>query len=233
MTFRFRPLLSLACALGVLVLIGLGTWQVQRLAWKTDLTERVERQAKGPPMALEALPAPPGAPETEYAHIAVTGGFLPDTAHLFGTYGGEPGWFVFQPFLPDDRAETVLVNRGFVRQDERAEIYELPDAPALTALVRRFESPRSLTAFLNVPPDPEGRSYYDRTRETLTGAFEPAPNRPFADYYLDSTLPTERPRGGSTRLDFSNRHLGYVFTWYGLALALAGVWAAMSWSRSR
>jgi len=50
------------------------------------------------------------------------------------------------------------------------------------------------------------------------------------DGYLDMVGETEGqwPKSGVTRLDFSNRHLEYAMTWYGLALTLVGVWFAFS-----
>ncbi|MBL4645698.1 MAG: SURF1 family protein, partial [Rhizobiales bacterium] len=46
-----------------------------------------------------------------------------------------------------------------------------------------------------------------------------------APYFIDeqSLRNGALPQGGETRVQFSNRHLGYVITWYGLALALMGV----------
>ena len=39
------------------------------------------------------------------------------------------------------------------------------------------------------------------------------------------------PRPGSTRINIPNRHLGYVITWYGLALALLGVYGFFLYAR--
>ena len=248
--FVFRPLLTAAVAAAFAVLLGLGTWQVARLAWKNDLIARTEALATRDPVPLGAYvasmaeAAEPGAPLPEYAHVSVTGGFVTDrTVHVNGTYGGRPGFYVFQPFKPDGPAlpgssgDIILVNRGFVASGYRRDAYELPDAEAMTGLVRYYEGP-SLATFLDVPPDPDGLTVYDRRRPTLTRPFRDlAPDYDadawFAPFYLDSTLPTEVPRGGTTRLDFSNRHLGYAITWYGLAGGLLAVFLLMSRERRR
>ena len=66
---RFRPRLwpTLATALGLAVLIGLGTWQVERLEWKRALIAEREAQLAAPPAAaagerrgLAGLGFPPG-----------------------------------------------------------------------------------------------------------------------------------------------------------------------------
>jgi surfeit locus 1 family protein len=47
----------------------------------------------------------------------------------------------------------------------------------------------------------------------------------FAPYYLEAALdpaPAEgAPLGGQTRFQLPDNHLGYAFTWYALAIALA------------
>lgn len=198
------------------MLLGLGTWQVARLQWKEALIERTERLTGAEPVPL-SLDAPP----EEYTPAYVVGGFPTHrTVHVAGTYEGAPGFYVFQPFRPDEGGTLVLVNRGFVASDDRADGYPLPDADRLVGLVRAFEDRPPFAP----PPDPGGATAYDRSFGTLTSAFEGL--GPFAPLYLDSQLPTELPRGGTTRLDFSNRHLGYAITWYGLAAGLVGVYVA-------
>lgn len=225
-SWRFRPVLTACAVLGVLVLLGLGTWQVYRLQWKQALIERTERLA-----ASEPAPLIGGGPHEPYAPVWATGGFVTDRVlHVSGSWGGRPGYYVFQPFRPDLGRRLVLVNRGFVPAAQRARTYPLPDAERLTGLYREFERGSTFAA----PPDPDGMTAYDRTGETLTrpfrdlvGGMTPA-QEGFAPYYLDSTLATELPRGGTTRLDFSNRHLGYAITWYGLAAGLVAIFLLMS-----
>ena len=48
----------------------------------------------------------------------------------------------------------------------------------------------------------------------------------FVDAGAEATPTGGWPRAGTTRVSFSNNHLQYVITWYGLALALVGVYIA-------
>ena len=41
------------------------------------------------------------------------------------------------------------------------------------------------------------------------------------------------PQGGETVLDFPNSHLQYALTWFGLALALVGVFGVWAWRQVR
>ena len=228
--FRFRPGLTAAFVAAFLVLLGLGSWQVARLQWKTDLIARTEALVSAAPVPLSATAL------TEYRPVVVTGGFVTDRViHLNGTYAGRPGFYVFQPFRSDDGGPLILVNRGFVPTGERRASYALPDAAALTGLVRFYQSD-GIGLFTPLP-DPDGLTVYDRRRATLTDPFRDlgggGEGGSFASFYLDSTLPTELPRGGTTRLDFSNRHLGYAITWFGLAAGLLAVFLLMSRERTR
>jgi len=45
--------------------------------------------------------------------------------------------------------------------------------------------------------------------------------------------PDPLPEGGETRLAFPNNHLSYAFTWFGLAIALAGVFGTYAWGQVR
>jgi surfeit locus 1 family protein len=223
-SWRKRPWLVGLSVAAFLVLIALGTWQVQRLQWKTALIEAADARASGAPVPLGTLDlSAPG--EILYTHISVSGGFPTDrTAHVFGTLGGQPGYYVFQPFLLDDGSgRRLLVNRGFVPQDERAASYPLPDAPALTGLLRVYEGAGGIAAAFTPEGGQSEGTFYERDPARLITYLDPEHSADYLPISLDSTLPTELPRGGTTRLDFRNAHLGYAITWYGLAAGLVGV----------
>ena len=50
--------------LGVAVLVWLGVWQVQRLAWKTAILAEIDAKLAPAPVAVPADPAPGGATST-------------------------------------------------------------------------------------------------------------------------------------------------------------------------
>ena len=229
-----RPVLTICTALGVLVLLALGTWQVARLQWKLGLIERTEARVGADPVPVTGLLAEGADPDDlAYTPVTVSGGFpTADAAHVFGTHEGRAGWFVFQPVLLDTPvrdARYLFLNRGFVAQEARQAVYPLPEDGEITGLLRTFEEIGGVAALVRAPNDPAADSYYDRQFATLTGAFaELGPPGAFVSaVYVDSTMPTTLPRGGTTRLDFSNRHLGYAITWYGLAGGLVLVYLAM------
>ncbi|RME61655.1 MAG: SURF1 family protein, partial [Alphaproteobacteria bacterium] len=64
---------GLAAALAFAVLVGLGTWQLQRLAWKRALIARIEAGLAAPPVPLPAQLDDPAA--WEYRRVALAGRF--------------------------------------------------------------------------------------------------------------------------------------------------------------
>ncbi len=95
---------------------ALGTWQVQRRAWKLDLI--APRGAAGPCPAVPA-PGPPrwpgvSADADECRHVSLTGRYdygkeaLTQASTELGS-----GYWVITPLRRDD-GSTVLINRGFV-----------------------------------------------------------------------------------------------------------------------
>ena len=97
----------------VLLMLGLGVWQLERLQWKEALiAERTERIAAAP----IALPGPDAdVGDLEYRHLAAQGEFLHDKEMFLGarSMNGNTGYHVITPFkLADGR--IVLVDRGWI-----------------------------------------------------------------------------------------------------------------------
>jgi surfeit locus 1 family protein len=101
--------------------MALGTWQVQRRAWKLDLIARVEQRVHAP-----ATPAPGPAQwpnvtvaSDEYRHVTATGTFLDGSQTLVQAVTDlGAGYWVLTPLRLAD-GSIVLINRGFVPADDR------------------------------------------------------------------------------------------------------------------
>ncbi len=200
--------------------VALGTWQVQRRAWKLDLIARVDARVHAP--AGDApMPDAFNPRDDEYRHVHVHGHWLAghdvrvQAVTNFGT-----GWWLLAP-LQGDAGFTVLVNRGFVPKD-------WPGATEAGAAdidgLLRLSEPR---AFLrdNVPAQ---NRWYSRDVAAIAQARHLANAAP---YFIDAgdTAPQDGqdhwPRGGLTVTTFRNAHLQYLLTWYALALLVAfGAW---------
>jgi surfeit locus 1 family protein len=130
-----------AAAFGALLLfcgfIALGTWQVERRAWKLDLIARVAQRVHAPPDAAPSFAEWPkvSAARDAYRHVRATGIFLYDeeTLVLAVTDLGS-GFWVLTPLKLED-GSVVLVNRGFVAADRREHVARAAaDAAGTTAV---------------------------------------------------------------------------------------------------
>src|SRR5262245_61913463 len=123
MTFRptFWPTVFTVPAL--LVLLGLGTWQVERLRWKEGLiAERTARTTAVPidlPAAGTVL-SPEALAELDYRRTTATGRFSHDREMYLAarTMQGAIGYQVVTPLQRAD-GSIVLVNRGWVPDDRK------------------------------------------------------------------------------------------------------------------
>ena len=120
---RFRPFLWLTIVSlpALLVLVGLGSWQLQRLQWKNDLIASFESRAAAPPIAVPATDASlgdVGLDDVEFRRLALVGTFQHDKeVFLTGrTYEGNAGFHIVTPFQLDD-GRIILINRGWVSED--------------------------------------------------------------------------------------------------------------------
>ncbi|XWN31732.1 MAG: SURF1 family protein [Devosia sp.] len=239
-----RALLAVLVVASLGILIALGTWQVQRLHWKEAL---IAAAAERPTAAAIDAPGPSTWPDFHiedwnYRKVRLTGRFGEGEAHTWialsdpkGALGG-PGYFVVAPFTTED-GWNVLINRGFVpdaQKDPGAREGSDPPQGRVTieGLVRRDDIPNIFTP----DPDLETNIWFARHRQTMA---------PYLGLSLDETAPYSvdliaketplggLPQAGESRITFTNNHLSYALTWYGLAGCLVAVLLAAWWRSGR
>ncbi len=220
--------LTIAVAIALAILIGLGTWQLQRLAWKRNVLERVA--------ALEAAPAQPIGAVLERIGEGADADFTRVTAtcpglgsapflELYSVRGGQAGSRLISACrVASGRYGSVLVDRGFVGDtiSARPAVSDSGEPVTVTGVLRQPETGNAFSA-----PNQPNRWY---TRDVAAMAAQlkapsPAPlflmaetpSNPEWKALIPAPIPTDIP----------NRHLEYALTWYGLAGALLGVYAAM------
>lgn len=231
---------GLATLLALTILVALGSWQLQRLAWKTDLTQRIEQRAAAEPGSIvpEARWPEWDADADEFRRVRVSGTFLHDGEALVhglrpdGQGPVQQGYYVFTPLRLEDGA-TVIVNRGFVptelKDPTRRAQGQVAGTTSVTGLVR---APERRSAF--VPANDAGKGvWFVRDSVEMAQARELSRAAPFYIEADETPNPGGWPRGGRAGINLRNNHLQYALTWFGLALTLAGVFAAFAWQRLR
>ncbi|WP_157014985.1 SURF1 family protein [Mesorhizobium xinjiangense] len=217
------------------VLVALGTWQVQRLAWKEGLLATIDGRVHSPPLPLGEVEAQfDTTGDVEYQPVTAKGRFVHDAErHFFATHHGASGYYVYTPLALDD-GRYVFVNRGFVpydRKDAATRTEGQVDGPVgITGLARNplAEKPSSL-----VPDNEPAKNIFywkDRDRMAATSGL-PGDARvlPFFIDADDTPNPGGLPVGGVTIINLPNSHLQYALTWYGLAAALVAVLGTYLW----
>jgi surfeit locus 1 family protein len=214
---------SLWAGFGFLLLIGLGTWQLQRLHWKEGLI--AERQA-GLHAAAVALPSSLAAARAlEFHPVRAEGTFL--NAHEFDlnaqSLEGEQGFHIVTPLMLAD-GTALLVDRGFVPTDRRVpasrEAGELQGKITVTGLLRLPEG----KGWFTPDNDPALNSWFTIDIPAMAKAAGLAHVQPF---YIDADatpVPGGWPKGGQTITALPNHHLQYAITWYSLAVALVVIY---------
>lgn len=232
---RFPIGLTIATAVALAILVGLGVWQVQRLAWKEALLARVA--------ALQNAPAMPLGPVLE--HIAAGGdaGFTRVVVdcpglgqapflELFSVREAGAGVRLISACkVASGQYASVLVDRGFVSDQVSAR-------PAVDAA---STAPIHMIGVLRVPDRPTfvtpknelaANRWYSRDVPAMAkalGVGGPAPLILMAETSTNPEWKALDPQ--PLPAEISNRHLEYALTWFGLAVALACVYAATLWKR--
>jgi surfeit locus 1 family protein len=234
---RFPWLLILVSLVAGTILIALGTWQMNRLAWKEGLLATIDSRVHAEPVPLGAVLADGRSiNDQEYTRVMLAGVY--DHAyerHFFATFDGQSGFYVYTP-LRLTSGDTIFVNRGFVPYDRKDPATrpegQVAGQVTVTGLVRPglVEKPSLLV------PDNDTASnifYWKDIRAMRDTSGLPA-SESVLGFFVDADdapNPGGLPRGGVTIIDLPNSHLQYALTWYGLAAALAVVVAGMLWRR--
>ncbi len=214
-TIRRGLLVPCLCvALAVLVLLGLGTWQVYRLHWKEGILARIAAAEHAPVLPLGANPP-------QYERVSVTGHFRFDLAARYGIdvrdtlKGPIPGHYQVVP-MERDGAPTLLVNRGWVPETAGVSV----DKPGGVVTVIGFVRPGSRPSWFSPADNPADRQFYTLDPPVILKSLGIDRALPFA---LTVLGPDENGRYPVPAQDFPrppNNHLSYAITWYSLAVVL-------------
>lgn len=240
-TIRDRGLVwpTLLSIAGLALLIALGTWQMQRKAWKEGLLTRIAERVDAAPVPLaDAIARWQRDGDVEYMHVTARGHFLNDLERHF--YEPDPkrglGYDIYTPFRLAGSGSVVWVNRGYVTNEFKDPATrpegQIEGETDVTGIVRL-----AMTKSRFTPDNDLARNLWHwRDLDGLTGsAFGgDAPETvPFFIALDPGPARGNGPAGGATEFSLPNRHLEYAITWYGLALTLVGVYAAFVWTRLR
>ncbi|HUH23153.1 MAG TPA: SURF1 family protein [Brevundimonas sp.] len=221
---RFPVVLTVLAAVLLGVLLALGVWQVQRMQWKEGLIAGAEAAADKPPLPLaEALKVE--NPEFRRVLLTCRGLSAAPFVELQSIENSDAGVRLVSACAVEG-GSTLLVDRGFVA----AEISARPPVNVddtmpvvITGVLRRSPAPSALT------PPPAGNHFYGRDAEAMARALKvEGPVSPFTVFATTSTNPVWAAlKPSAPPAAFTNNHLGYALTWFGLAAALIAFYVVL------
>lgn len=192
--------------LGLAVLLSLGVWQVQRLAWKDGVLETIEARIAAEPIPLPDAPDPE---DDEYLPVRAEGRTTGEELHVFGSFAGiGPGYRIIAPFETGGR--RIMVDLGAVPQDDK-----MPFRPAQALNVAGNLLWPDETDGFTPDPDRDENIWFARDVDAMSDALGTEPLLVVAREVVPP-VPGVTPVPVST-VGIPNDHLEYAITWFSLA----------------
>ena len=195
--------------------IGLGVWQLQRLAWKTELLAKIDRAEAAPPVPLSDHPRP-------FEKVAVHGRWRDDLRAFYGSEvrsGATGATLGAQLITPLERPDglPVLIDRGWV--PDGATVQSEPGEVTVVGYVRPPETP----SWLSPATDLAAKRFWSLDPAAIASTLGIGKVAPFTVVALGRGAGLPETAAALPRPP--NDHLGYAITWFGLAASLVVVFA--------
>lgn len=203
--------------LGGAILISLGVWQLNRLAWKEAVLADIDARIADAPVSLPATPDPQA---DRYLPVTATGRFTGEQLDvLVSRKQIGPGVRVVEAFKTED-GRRILVDRGFLTDDQR----NAPRLSGAATVEGNLHWPDEVDGF-TPPPDATTGLWFARDVAAMAAALD-----------TEATfIVARKPTGGEIEpmpVDSSgipNDHMNYAITWFSLAAVWLGMTAYLLW----
>ncbi|KAH0373202.1 SURF1 family protein, partial [Aureobasidium melanogenum] len=209
---------------------ALGSWQVQRLGWKTELIARFEDRLVRDPLPLPPSIDPAAIKDFDYRRVYASGKFRHDQEMLIGPrlLDGNDGYMVVTPLEREFEGYSgntkILICRGWIPKDkanQRARPEGLPQGEVTVQGLLREPWKKNMFTPENKP---EQGAFYFPDVEQMAGLTGSQP------VWIEETMKPDLvesydreakgiPIGRPAEVNLRNNHTQYIFTWYSLAAA--------------
>jgi len=230
--FHFRWIPFVVMLLLVALGVSLAQWQQRRGDEKVARAARLEAGNLAAALALSAAPLPPAdAQAIEYRRITVTGRFVPAwTVYLDNRpYKGQAGFHVLTPFQIDGSAMHVLVAQGWLPRNnaERTRIpdYTTPAGTVTISGIARLNAGHVME--LGTAPALAPHAIVQNADITQLARASGLSLQPFILEQTVAVVDRTATAPASSQLPVrdwpapdlgADKHRGYAFQWYALAL---------------
>jgi surfeit locus 1 family protein len=206
----------------VLILLAMGFWQVERLAWKEGLIAERTQALKTDPVLLPAEIA--DINNFNFRRVRMTGHYLSGQDLYLQNINRNSvrGVDVITPFkrINGEGGNIVLINRGWIplRQTSKEEggVSVPSDTLQITGIVRMGARGRNAFTPEN---QPDKASWYSVDPLAMAETLGIKTANLVIEVDLVSKL-GDFPVSGPRHYELKNNHLSYALTWFSLAVAL-------------
>jgi surfeit locus 1 family protein len=213
--YLFAVLLGLS---GAGVLIALGVWQVQRLAWKEGVLAGIEARISADPVTLPPVPDPA---RDQYLPVFVEGSFTGAQLSVLASLKQVgPGYRLIAAFQTVD-GRKVMVDRGFEPIEETAR-----KATGRATIRGNLHWPDEIDSYTPSQPD-KGGLWFARDVPAMAAALGTEPVL-VVTWAADPADPALIALPVDTT-NIPNDHLNYAITWFSLAAVWLGMTLYLLW----
>jgi len=203
--------------IGAAILIGLGVWQLQRLAWKESILAGITARLNDTPVPLPATPDPVA---DLYRPVQVLGRFTGEDLDVLASRKEIGAGFRVIAAFETAEGRRILIDRGFVTDEARA----LPRTAEAATVTGTLHWPRETDGY-TPPPDARTGMWFARDVPAMAEALRTEPVLVIARSDTgDGIAPLPVGTEG-----IPNDHLHYAITWFSLAVVWLGMTGLLLW----
>lgn len=200
--------------LGTVVLVSLGTWQVQRMAWKADVIAEINARIASDPVAL---PDPIDVERDKYLPVAVSGTITEEEIHLLASTRDAGAVYRLVSAFETEGGRRIMIDRGWIKTADK----DAARPAHAVDVVGNLHWPDERDSFTPAN-DVDGNIWFARDVDQMADVLKTEPVLLIVREDSDKgAIATPLPVDTAA---LPNNHLEYVLTWYGLAI----VWVAMT-----
>ena len=200
--------------IGIAILVSLGNWQVQRLAWKQEILAEIDGRIAAAPIEI---PTAVSEENDRFLSVRGEGRILDEELHVLASSKQTGAIYrVISPFEMSD-GRRIMVDRGWIKPDQK----DTPRVAMFAEIEGNLHWPQEIDSY-TPENDVAGNIWFARDVPQMAEALNAAPILVVLSK-TSETDPAVTPMP-VTSAGIPNDHLNYAVTWYGLAL----VWLVMT-----
>jgi len=219
MSFTFRFIPFLAAIIVALIALSLGNWQSRRAEEKQRLASELATQAALPPLDMQLVKE--GKAPAYFRSVQMTGSFIAQWPIYLDNrpYQGKAGFYLLMPFKLKDSEQTLLVMRGWLPRDTQNRL-QLPITPTPQGVLQLEGKVReSVGQVMQLGSEPALQSGVIRQNLKVTELSKTSGLK-IENFIIEQTRETADGliRDWPEASLGIEKHRGYAFQWYGLAV---------------